>query len=164
MNPQFILLKRRFPLAIWLTFDFIHSQYLLPQKERFTDFARQTTSEADYLSYTVTNAQGDKLLKVEDKRNDKIEMKVTPIGPQVTSASVEEAKQDIVIALQMFKENARKATMYFAWREGEEIVPEAYTKPENRLIVSFWRTADFVFRGLHCFWHNHFYLSCLNFS
>lgn len=139
VEPTVYIIKTQVPASYMAKlFDFIHSQYLLPQKERFTDFARQTTSEADYLSYTVTNAQGDKLLKVEAKSNDQIEMKVTPIDPQVTSASVEEAKQDIVIALQMFKENARKATMYFAWREGEEIVPEAYTKPEksfNRLFL-----------------------------
>ena len=119
-------------------FDFIHSQYLLPQKERFTDFARHTTSEADYLSYIVTNAQGKQLLKVEAKSDHQIEMKITPINPATTQTMMEEAKQDIVIALQMFEENARKATMYFAWREGAEIVPEAYTKPEksfNRLFL-----------------------------
>jgi heat shock protein HtpX len=119
-------------------FDFIHSQYLLPQKERFTNFSRQTTSEADYLSYIVTNPQGKQLLQVDAKSDDQLEVKVTPIDPTVTITVVEEAKQDIVIALQLFEENARKATMYFAWREGEEIVPEAYTKPEksfNRLFL-----------------------------
>ncbi len=119
-------------------FDFIHSQYLLPQKERFTNFLRQTTSEADFLSYTITNTGGKQLLQVEAKSDSQIQVKVTPIEPTVTPTQVEEAKQDIVIALQMFEENARKATMFFAWREGEDIVPEAYTKPEksfNRLFL-----------------------------
>ncbi len=119
-------------------FDFIHSQYLLPQKERFTNFQRQTTSEADLLSYTITNTAGKQQLQVEAKSNSQIQVKVTPIDPTVTPTQVEEAKQDIVIALQMFEENARKATMFFAWREGEDIVPEAYTKPEksfNRLFL-----------------------------
>jgi heat shock protein HtpX len=119
-------------------FDFIHSQYLLPQKERFTNFLRQTTSEADILSYNVTNTAGKQLLQVEAKSNSQIQVKVTPIDPAVTPTQIEEAKQDIVIALQMFEENARKATMFFAWREGETIVPEAYTKPEksfNRLFL-----------------------------
>ncbi|MFA5365929.1 MAG: M56 family metallopeptidase, partial [Candidatus Bathyarchaeia archaeon] len=78
------------------------------------------------------------LLKVEAKSDHQIEMKITPINPATTQTMMEEAKQDIVIALQMFEENARKATMYFAWREGAEIVPEAYTKPEksfNRLFL-----------------------------
>ena len=119
-------------------FDFIHSQYLLPQKKRFTNFSRKTTSEADYLSYTIIDPQGKQLLQVDAKSNEELEVKVTPIDPSVTKTMLEEAKQDLVIALQMFEENARKATMYFAWREGEEIVPEAYTKPEksfNRLFL-----------------------------
>jgi heat shock protein HtpX len=119
-------------------FDFIHSQYLLPQKQRFTNFSRKTTSEADYLSYTIIDPKGKQLLQVDAKSNEELEVKVTPIDPSVTKTMMEEAKQDLVIALQMFEENARKATMYFAWREGEEIVPEAYTKPEksfNRLFL-----------------------------
>ena len=119
-------------------FDFIHSQYLLPQKQRFTNFSRKTTSEADYLSYTIIDPKGKQLLQVDAKTNEELEVKVTPIDPSVTKTMMEEAKQDLVIALQMFEENARKATMYFAWREGDEIVPEAYTKPEksfNRLFL-----------------------------
>lgn len=119
-------------------FDFIHSQYLLPQKQRFTNFSRKTTSEADYLSYTIIDPKGKQLLQVDAKTNEELEVKVTPLDPSVTKTMMEEAKQDLVIALQMFEENARKATMYFAWREGEEIVPEAYTKPEksfNRLFL-----------------------------
>jgi heat shock protein HtpX len=119
-------------------FDFIHSQYLLNQKQRFTNIERLTTNKTDYLSYIVIDASGKHLLKVEAKSDDPIEVKIMPIDPTVNQATVEEAKQDLVIALEMFQENARKATMYFAWREGEEIVPEAYTKPEksfNRLFL-----------------------------
>ena len=119
-------------------FDFIHSQYLLPQKQRFTNFSRKTTSEADYLSYIIIDPKGKQILQVDAKSNEELEVKVTPIDPSITKTMMEEAKQDLVIALQMFEENARKATMYFAWREGEEIVPEAYTKPEksfNRLFL-----------------------------
>jgi heat shock protein HtpX len=119
-------------------FDFIYSQYLLPQKQRFRNFSRKTTDEADYLSYNVVDQQGKALLQVDARSNDLLEIKVTPLDPAVTAIMIEEAKQDLIIALQIFEENARKATMYFAWREGEEIVPEAYKKPEksfNRLFL-----------------------------
>jgi len=139
VEPITYIIKTEVPSSYMAKlFDYIHSQYLLPQKERFTDFARHTTNEADCLSYIVTNAQGKQLLRVEAKSDDQVEVKVIPIDPAISSTTIEEAKQDIVIALQMFEENARKATMYFAWREGEEIVPEAYTKPEksfNRLFM-----------------------------
>jgi hypothetical protein len=119
-------------------FDFIHSQYLLSQKGRFTNFNRQTTNQQDYLAYTIIDKLGNTLMQVEAKSDEHIEIKVTPLDPTVTQTMIEEAKQDIVIALQLFEENARKATLYFAWREGEEIVPESYTKPEksfNRLFL-----------------------------
>jgi hypothetical protein len=63
---------------------------------------------------------------------------LTPIAESVPTEMVEEAKQDVVIAVQIFEENARKTTLYFAWREGEEIVPETvkmHEKSFNRLFL-----------------------------
>jgi heat shock protein HtpX len=119
-------------------FDYIYSQYLITQKKRFTDISRETSSQGDSLSYTIVDAQGKKLLKVEAESGNPIEISLTPIDPTVTPQMIEEAKQDIIISTQIFRENTRKATVYFAWREGEEIVPEAYQKPEksfNRLFL-----------------------------
>jgi heat shock protein HtpX len=139
VEPTTFLVKSEVPASYMAKFfDFIHSQYLLPQKERFSNFVRETSSEADSLSYTVSAVNGKQLLQVDAKTGAEIEVKVTPLDAAVTKTQIEEAKQDIVIGLQMFEENARKATMFFAWREGEDIVPEEYTKPAksfNRLFL-----------------------------
>jgi heat shock protein HtpX len=77
-------------------------------------------------------------MEVELTSGNPFELKVTPVDPQVTTEAIEEAKQDVVIASQIFSQNAKSATVYFAWREGEEIVPEAFSKPEksfNRLFL-----------------------------
>ncbi len=119
-------------------FDYIYSQYLIPQKKRFTDISRETSNQGDFLSYTIVDAQGKQLLRVEAKSGNPIELNLTPIDLAVSPQVIEEAKQDIIISTQIFRENTKKATVYFAWREGEEIVPEAYTKPEksfNRLFL-----------------------------
>ena len=119
-------------------FDFIYKQYLLTQKQRFTNLVRTKTEGAPFLSYVVLDAQGIQLLKTEVKGTTPIEVKVSPIDGVVSATAMEEAKQDIVIAVQIFEENARKATLYFAWREGEEIVPEKLKKQEtsfNRLFL-----------------------------
>ncbi len=139
VEPVIFTIKTEVPSSYMAQFfDFAHSQYLLPQKDRFSNFMRQTTSEVDTLSYDVSNIQGKRILQVEAKNGNPLEVKIIPIDSMVSVKEIGEAKQDIVIALQMFEENARKATMFFAWREGEEIVPEAYTKPEksfNRLFL-----------------------------
>jgi len=119
-------------------FDFMYTQFLLPQKLRFTDIIRETNSKGDKLTYIVTDAQGKQLVRVEVKSGTPFELKINPLDPEVTQTTLEEAKQDILIAMQTFTQNTRSATVYFAWREGEEIVPEAYTKPEksfNRFFI-----------------------------
>ncbi len=119
-------------------FDFIYTKYLLPQKTRFTDIIRETNSQGDKLTYFVTDSQGKQLVQVEVKSGTPFELKINPLEPSVTQTNLEEAKQDILIAMQTFAQNVRSATVYFAWREGEDIVPEAYTKPEksfNRFFI-----------------------------
>jgi len=119
-------------------FDFMYTQFLLPQKLRFTDIIRETNSKGDKLTYIVTDPKGKQLVRVEVKSGTPFELKINPLDPEVTQTTLEEAKQDILIAMQTFTQNTRSATVYFAWREGEEIVPEAYTKPEksfNRFFI-----------------------------
>ena len=119
-------------------FDFMYTQYLLPQKARFTDIIRETNSQGDKLTYFVTDSQGKQIVQVEVKSGTPFELKINPLEPSVTQTALEEAKQDVLIAMQTFAQNVRSATVYFAWREGEEIVPEAYTKPEksfNRFFI-----------------------------
>ena len=126
-------------------FDFIYSQYLLAQKQRFTNITRETTDHGDKLSYVVTDMQGKQLLGVEVKSGTPFELKINPIEPGVSQTAIEEAKQDVLIAMQIFSQNARSATVYFAWREGEEIVPEAYTKPEKSFNRFFLETQILFF-------------------
>ena len=119
-------------------FDFMYTQYLLPQKARFTDIIRETNSQGDKLTYFVRDSKGNQIVQMEVKSGTPFELKINPLEPSVTQTALEEAKQDVLIAMQTFAQNVRSATVYFAWREGEEIVPEAYTKPEksfNRFFI-----------------------------
>jgi hypothetical protein len=58
---------------------------------------------------------------------------------------VEEAKQDVLIAMQIFSQNAPSVTVHFAWRKGEEIVPEVYNKPEKSFNRLFLETQVLLF-------------------
>ncbi len=126
-------------------FDFIYSQYLVTQKQRFTNLVRETANQQDRLSYVVTDATGKQLLQVEVRSGTPFELKIDPIDPTISQSIVEEAKQDVLIAMQIFSQNSRNATVYFAWREGEEIVPEAYTKPEKSFNRFFLETQILFF-------------------
>jgi len=119
-------------------FDFIYTQYLLPQNQRFINIKREPTIKGEKLTYTVIDKQNNHQLDVEVKSGTPFELKITPLNSTVPKSIVEETKQDILISMQAFSQNARNATVCFAWREGEKIVPESYTKPEksfNRLFL-----------------------------
>jgi heat shock protein HtpX len=119
-------------------FDFIYSEYLVPQKQRFTDIVRESISKGEKLTYIVTDTQGNRLIRMEVLGETPFELKIDPLSSVVSQTTVEEAKQDVLIAMQIFSQNTKNATVYFAWREGEEVVPEKYTKPEksfNRLFL-----------------------------
>ena len=126
-------------------FAFIYKQYLLPQERRITNFYRETTNGVPFLSYVVLDARGKQLLKTEVKGTLPIEVKLVPIDWVVSDVAMEEAKQDVVIAVQIFEEYARKSTLYFAWREGEDIVPETLKKQEKSFRRLFLETQILFF-------------------
>ena len=64
-------------------FSFIYTQYLLPQKQRFANFFRETTNGVPFLSYFVLDAQRKQLLKAEIKGTMPIEIKLIPIGERM---------------------------------------------------------------------------------
>jgi heat shock protein HtpX len=118
--------------------DFIHTQYLLLQKRRFSSIEKKTVEERLELSYTVLDSEGRDAVRVNVTAMKPIRVTLTPISSGAGTALIEEAKQDIAIAVRMFEEKTRKTTLYFAWREGENIVPEEFQKQEkplNRMLL-----------------------------
>jgi len=119
-------------------FIFMHTQYLLPQKQRFAEVRRVTIDGIAVLSYVVLDAQEEPIINVELKGTIPLELTLTPLVSQISTVALEEVRQDIVIAVQIFEEHARKSTLYFAWSQGEKIVPETLERQEksfNRLFL-----------------------------
>lgn len=129
--------------------DFIYRQYLTPQKQRFSGIAKETVGDQVKLSYFVTDTQRGQRLQVEITCMRDITVKISPVeSSQAPVEMVDEARQDVVIAIQMFEEKARRATWYFAWQEGADIIPEkvkAQDKNFNLILLETQILLFFIF-------------------
>jgi heat shock protein HtpX len=114
--------------------DFIYQKYLRTQKERFANISRTVVDGMSSLSYDVLNPSGVRNLSVEVYASNPIKVKITPLGDEASEQAITEAQQDVEIAVEFFEEKVRQNTLYFAWREGEEIVPERMSGKERKSI------------------------------
>ena len=111
--------------------DFVYQKYLTPQPERFTNVFRTTEQGESLLAFTVLDGTRKRIFRIEIKGSKPLKVRITPLD-EVTQDAVEDVKEDIVIAVELFEERVRQNTLFFAWREGESIVPEAVSGKENK--------------------------------
>jgi heat shock protein HtpX len=112
--------------------DFIYQKYLLAHKQRFINISRSTENDESTLNYDVLDKQAKRSLSVTVNGSNPLKIRVTPLSETVTEQAMEEARQDVAIGVDYFEEQVRKNTLFFAWREGEEIVPEVVSKKEKK--------------------------------
>jgi heat shock protein HtpX len=134
------------PKYIGSLLDFIYQKYLLPQKQRFTNVSRVIMNGELSLTFNVIDSTRNKKLDVEIRESKPINVKILPIDETVSEEMINEVKQDVIIAVELFEEKIRESTLYFAWREGEEIVPEGLHGKEKKAINRmFLETQIFLF-------------------
>jgi heat shock protein HtpX len=116
--------------------DYIYHQYVLPRQEDFVNVTKTIVDNKPFLAFTITEPRGE--VGVEIIGDKPIQVKIASSNT-VSMKFMEEVKQDLVIMVQFFEEKVRKTTLYFAWREREEFVPEKLHGKEkktlNRLLL-----------------------------
>ncbi len=134
------------PSYIESLLDFIYQKHLLPQKQRFANVSRTTVAGDPSLAFNVIDSTGKKKLNVEIRGSKPINVKISSIDEIVSEERINEIKQHVIIAVELFEEKIEQSTLYFAWREGEEIVPEGLHGKEKKAINRmFLETQIFLF-------------------
>ncbi len=135
--------------------DFIYQKYLLPQRERFANISRTTTDGVSSIAYDVLDVHRQRDLRVEVNGSVPMKVNITRLSETVSEQDVAEAKEDVAIAVDFFEEKIRRNSLHFAWREGEEIVPEETSGKEkkslNRLFLETQILLFVVFISLGLF-------------
>jgi heat shock protein HtpX len=135
--------------------DFVYQKYLLPQKARFVDISRKDKSGNSSLAFVVLDKAGHRTLRAEVIGGKPIKVNIEPVSEAVTEDEMNQVRQDVVIAVELFEEKVRENTLFFAWREGEAIVPEQVSGKEkkslNRLLLETQILLFVLFIGLGLF-------------
>ncbi len=119
------------PIYFQNVLQFINQNYLLTHPEAFTDIQRKKVNDAYVLYFTAFDPKKDWAMDVEVQAGKPIQVKMFPKGV-VPEAVFEELKEDLLINVELFDENTSKSTLYFAWMEGEKIVPEETPSPSKK--------------------------------
>ncbi|MGC9516665.1 MAG: M48 family metallopeptidase [Methanomicrobiales archaeon] len=119
------------PVYVDEILEFINKHYLKAQSENFSNIEMKMEKGIHSLYFTLKDP--------ENKKKDLIYVKVIAVNPiQVEVESdysdikkpLDELREDLTILVQLYEDNIRSSTLYFAWVEGEDIIPEA--KPSKR--------------------------------
>jgi heat shock protein HtpX len=135
--------------------DFIYQEYARSEKKRFANISRKMVGGDPSLTFTIMDSAGKPNLDIEIRGSKPIKLEIVPLDEKVPEERIKEIKQDVVVTVELFEEKVRESTLYFAWREGEEIVPEKLRakekSPINRLFLETQILLSIIFISLGMF-------------
>ena len=103
--------------------EFIYKYYLLSKPKNFSIINKIHGSNSSKLSFYAVNPDFGWKLFVEITSGSPLDVKIKSYNG-TPEKFVSNVKEDLILAVQFFQESIRQSTLYFAWVEGEEIIPE----------------------------------------
>jgi heat shock protein HtpX len=108
--------------------------YVLPDVKRFTNVSQSSFDGTYVLSFTALDPNGKWHVNVEVKTGKPIQISMQRSDAGVPQVVLDRLREDLIIFIQYFEEMLRRSTLYFAWVEGKEVVPEKSPFRRARLI------------------------------
>lgn len=146
------LFPRNYTYDFYLFFD---QKFLSVEKEQFAEINRANEKDGPAIEYSVLGKSGNTRLRVAVSGTEKIHVVITPTEAMVSETEISNAKEDIAVAVDIFEEQVRRNSLFFAWREGESVVPEVASGKENKSLRRIFLETQIlliaIFMGLGLF-------------
>ncbi len=120
--------------------SFIHQYYVLPHPEVLRYTYKGKTDNQSILSFRAIDPEGRWWIDVDVKAQKPILVEMRPSSELVQQENLERLKEDLFITVQLYEEQVRKTTLYFAWVEGEKIIPETMPSMKKRSMDKLFRS------------------------
>jgi len=106
---------------------FIYRKYIYPFYHNFINVRRWILNGKETLAFTLLGPRNSWHIDVEVTSGDPIEIKMKPVGLISPYKILNKVREDLITTIQMFEDEVRGTTLYFAW------VPENYLVNEKTL-------------------------------
>jgi heat shock protein HtpX len=103
--------------------EFIYKYYLLSKPKNFSSVNKINGSNNSKLSFYAINPEYGWKILVEIVAGSPLDVTITSYNG-TPEKFVTNVKEELILAVQFFHESIRQSTLYFAWVEGEDIIPE----------------------------------------
>jgi heat shock protein HtpX len=112
--------------------EFIYNFYLLPQPDNFDNVHKYVGKNSIQLDFTALKSDKNWKASVKMESGNPLKVEITP-EEGTPEEFVNDIHEDLILSVQFFHENVRQSTLYFAWVEGEEVIPEQPPTASKRL-------------------------------
>ncbi|KPV65384.1 MAG: heat shock protein HtpX [Candidatus Bathyarchaeota archaeon BA1] len=113
---------------------FIRQHYILALREHFTNIKLAVIDHDFVLAFTALGPEEKWHIDVEVRAEKPIRVRMVPGDRTVPQAALDRLKEDLIIGVQLFEERVRRTTLYFAWVEGEKVIPEKTPLRRRKLL------------------------------
>lgn len=115
--------------------EFMMRNFLKPQSDNFKNYQKSVFGRTYKLSFDGIKTENNIKIHVEIIFQNPL--KISLIFDQETPLEViNELREDILTMIQFYEEYLHQSTLYFAWVEGEDIIPES--PPTSRKKMGDW--------------------------
>jgi len=114
---------------------FIYRKYIVPFYRNFANVRRWILDGRETLAFTLLDPNGLWYVDVEVTAGNPVEVRMKPSDPNVPDRVLNKIKEDLIITIQMFEDEIRRRTLYFAWVPSKHFAKEK-TFTQKRKILS----------------------------
>ena len=112
--------------------NFVYQYYILSRPGAFRDAQKWTADGQSVLFFRAVNPQGLWWVDIYVKAQKPVQVEMRPSSDLVSQDAMDRLKDDLKITVELHEEMVRNTTLYFAWIEGEKIIPETLPSMRKR--------------------------------
>jgi hypothetical protein len=104
--------------------EFMYKRYLVPKAGNVKDIQKDSSDKNPSLSFTITGPANHTTVRAHVTTDRKVHLKLVPLEEAGSEGAIARLKEDIEIVVDYSEESVQAHALFFAWREGETVVPE----------------------------------------